>query len=240
MGPGPRNADRWRAIDQIVAENISRPDLAAFLIPGDLNHARMTIEDRNAWADRLRVMAGKAPVITCYGNHDTPGDLDVFAKLATTWPISVVARPTVLRVKLATLHVARVFVLPYPTEAGLVSVGTAPGEMVATARQALEAIFIDAGAQLAEARAAGELTLAIGHVNVAGSIMSAGQPNIGKEIEIDAALIARLGDCYVGLNHIHKGQAICGAWYPGSVCRLDYGEVEPKRYLTITYQQEAA
>jgi len=234
MGPNARNADRWRALDQIINENLDRADLAAWLIPGDLNHARMTIEDRNAWAERLRLMAGKAPIIICYGNHDLPGDLDVFARLASKWPISVVSTPQVLTV-VGPAATFSVFVLPYPTEAGLVSAGVAPGDMVPTAREALDVIFMSAAAQLEDARRRGEIALAVGHVNVAGSITSVGQPNIGQEIEIDSAMLARLGDGYTGLNHIHKSQDIAGASYPGSICRLDWGEIEAKGYLTVEY-----
>ncbi len=234
FGPNARNADRWRALRQIVEENIDRvdrEDVAAWLLPGDLNHGRMTIEDRNEWAFALRTMADHAPVVICYGNHDLPGDLDVFARLAAQWPIHVVDTPEVLRILIpheqGRLQRASIFVLPYPTEAGLVSAGVAPGEMVPTARQALDAIFLSAAAQLDEARARGDLVLMIGHVNVAGSITSVGQPNIGQEIELDGALLARLGGCYKGLNHIHKAQEIGGAHYPGSICRLDWGEIEP-------------
>lgn len=235
LHPGPRNVDRLRSLDQIISENITREDLAAWLIPGDLFHARSSISDRNELAERLVLMGGRAPVCLLYGNHDVPGDLDVFAKLAAAWPIHVVARPTVLRLTLATSQVASVFCLPYPTEAGLVAQGVAPGEIVQTARVALEAIFVDAGERLARARADGDITLAVGHVNVSGSIVSTGQPSIGKEIELDAALIARLGPCYVGLNHIHVAQDIGGAWYPGSICRLDFGETHPKGYLLVHY-----
>lgn len=238
LGPNARNADRLRALDQILEESDGIEQLGAWLIPGDLNHARMTIEDRNALASRLTAMALRAPVLICYGNHDLPGDLNVFSRLRTEWPVLVFERPTVHTLKLATGAHAAVFVLPYPTEAGLVSMGVGPAQMVQTAYEALQAIFRDAAAQLQDARARGDLTLAIGHVNVAGAITSTGQPNIGAEIEIDKALIQMLGVEYVGLNHIHKGQFIDGAWYPGSVCRLDWGEVDPKRYLVITYRED--
>jgi len=237
LHPGPRQADRLKALDQIIAENVTVPNLGAWLWPGDLFHQRSTIEDRNALAARLTAMANRAPVVICYGNHDLPGDLDVFGKLATTWSIHVVSTPTVLQLPLASGDVAAVFVLPYPTEAGLVSRGVAPGALIPTAREALDVIFMDAAAKLDTARGYGWPTLMVGHVNVAGSITSAGQPNIGAEIELDEALLARLGPgCYKGLNHIHKAQAIAGAHYPGSICRLDFGEIEPKGYLRIDYR----
>ena len=96
MAPGPRNEDRWGAVDQIVRENLTREHLAGWLIPGDLNHGRMSIDDRErlggtAHSDGDRRARGHLP-----RNHDLPGDLDVFARLGSTWPIRVVDSPCVL------------------------------------------------------------------------------------------------------------------------------------------------
>ncbi|MGE3276761.1 MAG: exonuclease SbcCD subunit D [Vicinamibacterales bacterium] len=237
LGPNDRNKDRRAAFDTFIAEGLALERLAAWCLPGDLNHARMTIEDRNYLADRLRAMADLAPVLIVRGNHDIPGDLDIFARLRAAWPVYVATTPGVVSVPLATGATASVFCLPYPTEAGLVSAGAAPGDVVQNARVALEAIFMEAGHQFDAARVMGEIPIALGHVNVAGSITATGQPNIGQEIEVDAALIALLGPCYVGLNHIHKGQQIGGAWYPGSFCRLDWGEIDPKRWLLVSYAE---
>lgn len=233
LAPGPRNVDRLNALDQAIDSALELEELAAWLWPGDLNHARMSIDDRNALVERLRKMADRAPVVIVAGNHDLPGDLDVFAKLATRWPIHVIATPTVLPIRLATGSTAAVFCLPYPTRAGLVAVGTPPGQLVQEARRALEVIFFEAAAQLQEAQGRGEISLMVGHVNVAGAITSVGQPNIGVEIELDSALLMLLGPIYKGLNHIHLHQRIGGAWYPGSLSRLDWGECEPKGYLVV-------
>lgn len=236
LGPNSRNADRIRALDQVIGENLREPgSVAAWLAPGDLNHSRMTIEDRNVLADRLTRMANHAPVVIVYGNHDLPGDLDVMARLHAVWPIYVVSRPQVLQVPLATGPTAAIFCLPYPTRAGLVAAGTPSSDLVEAARNALDVIFMAAAADLRYRTAQGDIPLMIGHVNVAGSITSSGQPNIGQEIELDPTLIQRLSPIYVGLNHIHKAQGIGGAHYAGSLCRLDWGEIEPKRYLVITY-----
>lgn len=237
-GPGPRNADRYRALDQIIAAADRLEALGAWLWPGDLNHARMTIEDRNALAERLQRMAATAPVFAVYGNHDAPGDLDVFERLATTHPIRVFRQPTTVRISLATGESAILFALPYPTKAGLTASGVAPGDVAGTAEAALDALFMSAAADLEAARGRGELTLMIGHVNVTGSAMSNGQPNIGREISITAAQLQRLGPCYKGLNHIHLAQTLHGAWYAGSVCRLDWGEREEKRWLQIELQRD--
>jgi hypothetical protein len=238
LAPGPRNADRRRAIDQIIAECATLPNLAAWLWPGDLFHGPRTsdVDDRN-WLDtRLQQMAAIAPVVICYGNHDPAGDLDGFARLNGTHPIYVIDRPHVLRLRVATGVMASIFVLPYPTRAGLVAAGLSSGDVVDVGREALEAIFRQAGDPLEMARTMNDLTLMIGHVNVAGAITSSGQPNIGREIEIDGRMLDLLGDCYKGLNHIHKAQLTDGhAFYAGSICRLDWGEIEEKTYNVVTY-----
>lgn len=234
--PGPRNADRYRALEQIqrAGETLAaRGELGAWLWPGDLNDARMTIEDRNRIAEVLLDLARVAPVVICYGNHDLPGDLDVFAHLKGAHPIYVVDVPLCLRVRLATGEFATIFVLPYPQKAGLVAAGVATGEVVSAAGDLLEPIFLQAAGELEAARAQGDLTLMIGHVNVAGAIASTGQPNIGREIELNPRHLDRLGDMPKLLNHIHKPQTIAGAHYAGSVCRMDFGEIEEKRYLVL-------
>jgi DNA repair exonuclease SbcCD nuclease subunit len=236
LGRNERNADRIRALDQIITEGLAQP-LAAWLIPGDLDDAMMTVFDKNAISVRVVRMANHAPVVILYGNHDHPGDLDFLALLKATYPIYVVAAPHVLRVPLADgAHTAAIFGFPYPSRQGLVAAGTPTERIPHAAREALDAIFMVAAADLAQAVTEGCIPLMIGHVNVGGSTMSSGQPNIGKEIELDPVLLDRLGPIYKGLNHIHKAQEIGGAHYAGSICRLDWGEIEEKRYLTIEYE----
>lgn len=238
LHPGARNEERRAAVDQIIDESRS-VDVAAWLWPGDLFDSRSTIDDRNWLASRLQQMAGIAPVVICDGNHDLPGDLQVFSKLAAAHPIYVISAPSVLRLRLATGAFASLAVLPYPTRAGLLAAGTPSPSVTDAAREALEAIFRGFADQLEMARAKGDITAFIGHVNVAGSITSVGQPNVGKEIEIDSALLDMLGPIYKGLNHIHKGQRIGGAWYPGSVAPQNYGEIERKAYLRIEIADDA-
>jgi DNA repair exonuclease SbcCD nuclease subunit len=242
LGPNARNKDRIRALDQIIDEGCRAP-LAAWLWPGDLNNSLMTVFDKNILTTRVIQMANHAPVVIVYGNHDVPGDIDFLAKLGATYRIYVVASPQVLRVPLAMedgVHMgmaeAAIFGFPYPSRMGLVAAGTPSELIVSAARDALDVIFTHAAAQLAAAAAEGAIPLMIGHVNVGGSILSAGQPNIGREIELDPSLLDRLGPIYKGLNHIHKAQEIGGAYYAGSCCRLDWGEIEEKRALVIEYE----
>jgi hypothetical protein len=234
----PRQADRLAALDRIIAENERRPFLAAWLHGGDVFHIRSTIETRNALRSRVRRMADSAPVVVTYGNHDVPGDLDIFGDIGARHPIHVVALPKVLRIALPSglekVH-ASIFALPYPTATGLVAQGVSQPDVPAAARAALEAVFADAGQRLNEARASGDIPIFLGHANLQGAVPSIGQPSIGAEIELDSGLFSHLGDCYKGLNHIHYAQAVYGAVYAGSICRLDWGEIEPKSYALVRY-----
>jgi hypothetical protein len=236
--PGDRNPARYRALDQIIGEAETLPHLGGWLWPGDLNHGRMSIEDRNLLAQRLQRMAARGPVVLCYGNHDQPGDLEVFGRLKAGFPIYVIDRPETLRIRLATGENVSVFVLPYPTKAGLTALGVAPADVLDTAAVALDAIFMQAAGELDAARAAGDLVLAMGHVNVGGAIISNGQPNIGREIELSARHLDRLGDVPKLLNHIHVAQEVAGAWYAGSVCRLSWGEIEAKSYTVALFHND--
>jgi len=235
LGPQGRNADRRAAFEQYIAAGLALPALAAWLLPGDLNHGRMTIDDRNYLVAQMKRMASRAPVVITRGNHDLPGDLDVLAELQTRFPVFVVNEAKYIVFETATGATATVFCLPFTTEGNLIAAGVAPADVPQAAATALDALLLNAGRILAEARTAGRIPLAIGHLNVAGSVTASGQPNIGKEIELTPAQIQRLGPVYVGLNHIHVGQAIGGAYYPGSFCRLDWGEVHPKRWLLVEY-----
>lgn len=235
-----RNADRLAALDQIIARGYATPQLAAWLWPGDFFHIKSTPEDRLAIAQRLQLMADVAPVIATVGNHDLASDVEIFERLEVEWPIHVVTTPQTIRFKTATQSTAVCFVLPYPHKAGLVSVGVAHAELGQDALHALEPIFMAAAGELADAWLAAEIPLMIGHVNVGGALSSVGQPQIGREIELAPALLARLGPVAIALNHIHRHQEIHGAVYAGSIARMDYGEQEDKGYVEWTYDDVAA
>lgn len=239
IGPGDRLQDKLAALDQIIVwceAAARRGELAAILWPGDLYHAKSTIDDRNALVPRLQALAMLAPVVLVYGNHDAPGDLDILGQLDAAWHIHVSSRPEILSVWTATGEVARVACLPYPHRAGLVGAGVAHDDLGQTARQLLEPQFALFADELRKAHLAGEIPLFIGHVNVGGSLSSTGQPQIGREIELDPGLLGRLdAAAYKGLNHIHKHQVVAGdTVYAGSICRQDFGENEDKGFVAVT------
>ncbi|MBK9497063.1 MAG: metallophosphoesterase [Xanthomonadales bacterium] len=92
-----RQPDRLAAVDQIVREGLALP-VGLWAVPGDLYDAGSDVGSRNEWADRVERMAGHAPVVICYGNHDRPGDLYLLSKVKAKHAVTVVWRPQVIDV----------------------------------------------------------------------------------------------------------------------------------------------
>jgi hypothetical protein len=241
LGPNARQADRLAALDLIIETELAKPDLALWALPGDLFHSRSSIDDRNELAPRLQRMADAAPVVLVYGNHDAPGDLELLARLKARHPITVASRPGVDYFVGGTGEIIAAAFIPYPSRAGLVGAGVASGALEQTGSQFFDMAVIGLSAgleQIADGIVDGEpyIPIVLGHVNVAGARASSGQPQIGQEIELDQAALQRFqANAYIGLNHIHKHQQVGRAVYAGSICRLDFGEVEPKGYVEVTY-----
>ncbi len=237
QGTNPRNGDRLRAWDQIIEAGLQFPDLAAWLHVGDVFHARSTPDDRVSVAERLVRMANAAPVVVIYGNHDAPLDLHVFGKLKAAHPIIVVDQPQTVMLRQPRFDVPlMVACLPYPTKAGLVSAGIVPGDVQDVASNALDAVFMQFGADVAEARHHGAPTIFLAHATINGSVTSVGQPmGVHGEIVVTATHLNRLGDIPKVFGHIHKAQDLYGATYAGSICRMDFGETEEKRFLVVAF-----
>lgn len=234
-----RNAARLRALDQIIDEGLALENLGAWLWPGDLFDAKSGIQDRVDLAERLQRMASRAPVVIAVGNHDSPGDLPLFGRLRAAWPIYVIEQPGVVEIELGYPGgTAAIAVLPHPSKGGLIAAGTVAGETLQAGNEALESIVRGLAMQLDDARGRGSIPLFIAHLNLAGSIASAGQPQVGKELELAPSMLGIFGDCYKGLSHIHEPQTIGGAYYAGSIAPMDWGEVTPRSYIVVEYQRE--
>ncbi len=224
---------QFEILTQVVEDIEKRvgDELSAWLIPGDVFDKGSTIALRNALKDIVKRMANRAPVYGVTGNHDAPGDLDIFSDLGARYPIVFADRPGTSQVPLAGGDSAGVFFFPYPTPAGLLQRGVSLPDIPQAARLALESIFVKAGHELAEYRKRGLVTLMIGHCDALCAVRGLGQPSVGADaIAVDDALLARLGDVPVLLNHIHRAQDVGRAHYAGSICRLSWGETEAKSW----------
>ncbi len=240
----PRNGDRLASLDQIIAHGQQRAaagELAAWCVPGDLFHTRSTPEDRNALAFRIQHMAGFAPVVITAGNHDAPGDLQIFGRLLSRYQIVVVTSPMIVRVITGTDINASVLCLPYAHKAGLVGAGVQHGELPQQATAAFDSFLTLLSDGLAARMATNEVCMVNLHQNIAGAISSVGQPQIGSEIEYSTALLDTLpAGAPILANHIHKHQVMARsaglpAIFAGSTSRHDYGEQEAKGFVEWTF-----
>lgn len=237
-----RNEVRLKAFDQIIGEGLALPQLAAWLLLGDVFDGRSGVDDRNQLAERLLRMAERAPVLGVYGNHCAPFDLEVFSKLGGRWPIVFASTPRMWIGNTPTKAIVAVAMLPYPHKAGLVAGGVTADSTLQTGAEHLEAIIRGFAGDLAGARERGHLPLFIGHVNVEGAETSNGQPSIGRELSMTTGVLSLLdasGPVPKILGHIHKAQEIGGAFYAGSIAPCTWGEVEEKRYLVVEYEEAA-
>lgn len=233
-----RHTEKLASFDQILREQTGNPHLAAWVVLGDVFDGRSSVQDRNDFAARVLRMADAAPVVICRGNHDQPSDLDIFGFLRGGYPIVVVNEPRVVPV-LSAVDVETLIglaVLPYPHRGGLVAAGASTDQVLDEGRHALAIVCQDLAQQLE----AYPLSLLVGHLNVGGSLASTGQPQIGREIELDPASLAAFGAQPKILGHIHLPQEVGGAIYAGSVAACSYGEIEAKRYLVAVCETEGA
>jgi Calcineurin-like phosphoesterase len=230
----PRNQARLDALDAVINDGLALPALAAWVLLGDLFHGRSSPADRAALAERLQRMATAAPVCALVGNHEQTGDTTIFSKLSAAWPIAVADQPIVIQLPTPTSAILTVACLPYPSRGGLIAAGTTADQTLQVGDEYLRDILRSFGVGLAGAA----LPLFAGHINIGGAVVSSGQPNIGRELELDVAALDLLGDVPKVLGHIHAPQEIGGAWYAGSICPMDFGEHEAKRTVVIRYTDD--
>jgi DNA repair protein SbcD/Mre11 len=233
---GPRFADTMACLDFLVAHGIEG-HTNLWLVGGDLTGTTVphvaTIAERLGIARILQAMAAHAPVVLVYGNHDYPGDLDIYGRLRAAHPINVVARPQTVEVA-----GARVWCLPYPSKRWFVGAGTA-GALVAQKaglEEGLRAILADWRRTIGDARAQGLPTLALLHVHIGGAAVGGGEVIlIGQEVELAPHDLRELGADHVALAHIHRAQQIADtAWYAGSPSAQNHGEwLDVKGFLVV-------
>jgi DNA repair exonuclease SbcCD nuclease subunit len=230
-----RRVHRW-ALDLLAAR---RPD--AILVGGDFHDARTVPAERNEGADLLLALGALAEVVGVYGNHDVPGDLDLYNRLASTHPITFYAEPTVHRLASGRAAVACV---PWRREMPPVEqLALTPTARAAAEAEAMAARLDRLGAELDDAGA--EVRLALSHVMLREAQVALGQPEKrGKDFELSLADFARLRAHAVLLGHVHASQewAVDGApvFYPGSTHRRSYGEVERKYVALVTVERDRA
>lgn len=215
---------------------------------GDWFERRSTARERLEVAQLLLRLAEVAPVFGVKGNHDQPGDLELFNYLATDQrveiedqPVGRVAGPSIISVGPG--RSVGMLPLPWFDKAHLVAQLDVTADAETTRRLTIEAAgrLLDHYRLRATAlREAGIVPILVGHVLVAGSETSTGQTLIGTTVELAPSDLLNVGAAYCALGHVHKAQEWYGGRvaYSGSPHRCNYGEPEAKGWRLVTLDDD--
>lgn len=213
---------------------------------GDFFERLSTRAERNALKNFLQAAAEVAPVFGVRGNHDAPGDLEIFSQLRGRRRICIQERPEMDRdgrwcagliVPADGPHIA-CYGLPWFDRANIAAALPAetPTDQTTEATiLAAKEMLLGLRASIAAAAHAGTVPILVAHVLAAGSETSTGQTLTGSTVELAPSDLLEVGGAYAALGHIHKPQF----WhegrvaYSGSPQRLSFGEPEPKGWNLV-------
>jgi exonuclease SbcD len=236
-------SSRWeecRRVHDWMFETAVRERVSLFISTGDIYDRASLPEERLAVAAWLRAMAEQCPVLVIKGNHDLRRDLELLSKLESTHSIVVEESAGVHLFCHCELAVAAV---AWPERARILAHARTLGsdQPEELAQDALRNVLRGLGQELANHKGP---TLAAGHFNVDGAVVSTGQPLIGQPLNLGLADLALLQSKLVLMGHIHKPQqwthGETDILYVGSPYRTAYGELEDKSVVLVTLDETAA
>ena len=252
-----RFAEHNRIMQWIVADARAR-GCTLLLHSGDVWERKSTGLERLAVADYVQDATETMDVVVVAGNHDAPEDIEWIGRLrprnrlrtiqAATRPLTIVVGGQVV-----------VHCLPWPRKGHLsasldASVTHGQGDGIARQqlRNVLQGYVTGAGGR--------HPSILLAHCMVRGSKLSIAQPPlVGMDFELGLDDLAQAQADFYALGHIH----LCQEWsfhharsvaaalsghdyestgapvvYPGSPRRVTFGEMEPKGYVVITFNDD--
>jgi exonuclease SbcD len=202
-------------------------EVTAALIAGDVYEGKSSPEERAVAGRFLASLPCEAIVVK--GNHDQPGELQIFEPYVGSW---IAEEPIVIET-----GDVDVLCVPWPERAWLAEAGHT-GEAGDQAGSAALAAMLHGMVATREHPERPLIILA--HLQVLGAISSSAQPMIGRAIEAVLGDLQDLGAAAVVLGHIHKPQQLApGVEYIGSLTCHDFGEEdEEKRIGVLTVEDD--
>lgn len=200
-------------------------------LPGDLFDHKSTPDGRNLLRYLIQQLSEVAPVIICYGNHDQPGDLDIFHHLNTIYPIHVISSPQRMVIDDIILHI-----LPWFNKAlwQAQNLGLSKEEGDRTVSQ-MALSYLKNSIILANSETPGKKHILMSHLTIEGSRAQNHQPLIGEGITFGKVDLIEAGFTAGIFGHIHLQQVFDEKglfFYPGSPVAMNYGE-EPDKYCVV-------
>lgn len=204
------------------------------VVPGDFFDRKSTADGRNLLRALMQELADIAPIIGCAGNHDQPGDLDIFGHLKVKYQIQIYDKPFVLdpgRFGRDCL----IYILPWFTKASWQAAH--PGMTKEEGDKAVSQIGLE---YLKNSLTVNRQihpdckNILISHLMINGAKAENHQPLIGEGITFGQYDLVEAGFFAGILGHIHLKQTFANPlfFYNGSPAPLTYGE-NPEKYCSI-------
>jgi DNA repair exonuclease SbcCD nuclease subunit len=231
-----------------IVDDMARRGVALVAHTGDLYEQKSVPEERNAAERIISKCADFAPFVIIRGNHDVPGDLAIMRRLRTRYPVIVEEGAGTVLVAASAASGAPnqpigVACLSWPRKANLLAQlaqPVSPEQSSEVAQEALRDVLRGLGQEL-DQMGREKPNLLLAHAMMRGAVTSAGQPLVGRDMELDLTDLGLVRAKYVGLGHIHMPQEwkFGGAWnvFAGSPRRTAYGENEDKGYVLVHFDE---
>jgi len=245
-----RVMDFLRSLDEIIDTAINEK-VDAVIFSGDAYKDRSPLPTHaREWGRRImRLSHAKIPTILLTGNHDSSPTasrahaIHEFSTLEVPY-IHVVDKPYVLTPDDLDGLPLQVIGLPWVFRSGrMASLGVNAGEEHDTdITEELELSLTKFIKGSLETRIDPKLPVVLAaHVSIAGAMLGNERSiMLGKDLVLPAGLVKDQRLSYVALGHIHKAQDLNeGAQppvvYPGSIERVDFGEVRDEKFFVIAH-----
>jgi exonuclease SbcD len=241
---GRSRADEHRTVLDEIASIAVKEAVDLIAVAGDIfDVVAPTAESEQIVYHALLKLADVAPVVMVAGNHDNPRRLEAVSPLLELGRVHLVATPSkpddggVVRIETMSGVTARVAMLPFVTQRGIVS-ASALMDLEAYEHGALYAERLTAIlARLTEGITTDDVNVVVAHLMVAEGVLGGGERSAHTIFDywvpagaFDGAL------SYVALGHLHRPQRIPAAapvWYAGSPLPLDFGETEDQKAVLV-------
>jgi exonuclease SbcD len=244
-----RVVDFLKSLDTIIEAAISQKvDLVLFA--GDAYKDRNpTPTFQREWGKRvMRLSRAGIPTVLLVGNHDlSPAlgrahALDSFYTLEVPH-VQVVDKPKILRPSDLGGVPLQIIALPWISRSGLVAhLGLGQAGEPAQVYEQLENRLIEVVHHWLESEIDPALPVVLAaHCSIEGAVYGSERTvMLGGDLTLPRSLVRDPRLDYVALGHIHKRQDLNDgahppAVYPGSIERVDFGEVQDEKYYLIAH-----
>lgn len=244
-----RVLDFLKALDEIVDTAI-REHADLVLFAGDAYRDRTPVPtfQREFGKRIMRLSDARVPTLLLVGNHDLS---PAFGRAHALQEFETLQVPHVRVSRMPELFgpgelfgaPVQVLTLPWLNRSGLMSVKEPAGEPAQDIFTQMETAVNETVARLLE-KAQPDLPLILAaHASVQGALYGAERSvMLGGDLVLSGSLVRNPRFSYVALGHIHKAQNLNEGLqppvvYPGSIERVDFGEVADEKKFVIAHVQ---